>query len=126
MTRYGLRAGVLAGALMLLPVVLYAQNPAPQGLVPCDGPDCNFASLVQLGQIIINWLVYISVIVAAVLFGWAGVKYVTAGGDPGKIKEARDIIRKTLIGFLFVIGAWLIVYTITEALGLKTDYTLLE
>ena len=107
----------------------------PFGLVPCTGIDpdddftgppapnqhrCTFADLVRLGQNIINWLLYIAVFLAAVLLGWAGVLYMSAGGDESRVKLAHEIFKNVLIGFIIALAAWLIVYTITTAL-LKPD-----
>ena len=114
--------------LLILPVFIFvpvalAQDAtggvdpsAESGLVPCDGADCGFNDLIQLAQNLINWMVYISVPIAAIVFTWAGMLYVTAAGDPGKIAKAHGLFKNVALGFVIVLAAWLIVYTITNSL----------
>lgn len=99
---------------------------ATYGLIPCNGPDCTFDSFVQLAQNLINYLIMISIPLTAIAFAYAGFLMVTSAGSEEKIKQGKAIFGKVLIGFLFILGAWLIVYTITTALLTDpTNYTLL-
>lgn len=77
---------------------------------------CTFASLVDLARRVIRFLILISIPLAAISFAWAGTLYISAAGNPGKISKAHEIFKKTLIGFVFILAAWLIVYTIINAL----------
>jgi hypothetical protein len=52
-----------------------------------------------------DWLFYILLIVAAIFIIIAGYNFVTAGGDPGKIKTAKDYILWALIGVLVSFAA---------------------
>ena len=45
--------------------------------------------------------------VVAIIIG--GQRMITAGGDPGKVKSAKDILMQALIGLAVVILAWAIV-----------------
>ena len=58
--------------------------------------------------------------VAAVAFAWAGVLYLTAAGDEGKIGKAHAIFTDVLIGLGIVLSAWLIVKLIVTGLGVKS------
>src|SRR3989344_5583140 len=91
------------------------------GIVPCDGPDCDFPKLILLGQNIINYLILLSIPLAAVAFAYCGFLFLTAAGNESQIKKAKGIGWHVLWGFLAVLSAWLIVYFITQAL-LSTDY----
>lgn len=106
--------------MLCIPAVMFAQpNPGPttDGLVPCNGPECDFDDLVTLIQNIINFLLYtVAVPVATLLFMWAGFKYLTAGGDPGKVKAAHSIFMNVFIGFLIALGAWLVVNLLAQTL----------
>lgn len=96
-------------------------------LIPCNGPDCTFDSFVQLGQNLINFLIVLSIPLTAIAFAWAGFLMVTSAGSEEKIKQGKAIFGKVLIGFIFILSAWLIVYTITTALlNDPKNYTLLE
>lgn len=85
-------------------------------LIVCNGPDCDFAALAKLVKNLINFMIYLSTILATAAFAWAGVVLLTSGGNPGKKDEAKKIFKKVLIGYLWILGAWLLVYTISSAL----------
>jgi hypothetical protein len=79
-------------------------------------PECEkygWPELVLVSQRLMNFLIALSIPLAAVGFAFAGFFYVTAAGSEEKIKKAHSIFWKIGIGFLLVLGAWLIVYTIT-------------
>lgn len=86
---------LLLGALVL-PVMAMAQ-------IGGQPPTIN-TSLSGLGKIIVDavWLIFTVIVVIA--FVIAGVKFFTAGGDPGKIAEARTAfiwgIAGVLVGIL--------------------------
>lgn len=91
-------------------------------LVPCGGPNdpggatgCQACKLASLGQNIINFLVGISIPLAAVMFAYAGFIYFTSSVID-KIEKAKKIFTSVLIGFAIVIGGYLIVETILHAL----------
>ncbi len=75
---------------------------------------CTMCHIVQLIQNILSFLVTISVIVATLMFIYAGFLYLTAGGSADKIKSANKIFTNVFIGFIFVLGAFLIVDTIMK------------
>ena len=96
-------------------------------LIPCNGTEttvingktvtgCTFDHFVQLGQNLINFLIVLSIPLTAIAFAWAGFLMVTSAGSEEKIKQGKAIFGKVLVGFIFILGAWLIVYTITTAL----------
>jgi hypothetical protein len=80
-------------------------------LIVCSGTDadpCTFAHLV----------------LATMAFAYAGFILLTSGGSEGKKDEAKKIFTKVLIGYLWILGAWLLVYTITSVL-LNSGYSVL-
>lgn len=105
----GFLASIAVFGLLLLPLVTGAQfSQAP--IVPCDGVDCNFNNLLQLVNNVIDFLIQIiAVPIATILFLYAGFIYVTAAGDPGKIKKAHGIFVNVFWGFIIALGAWLII-----------------
>lgn len=88
----------------------------PTGLIPCSGTDCQACHLAGLAQNIINWLVGISIPLAAAMFAYAGIMYFTAGttGALGKYEDAHKIFKNVGFGFLIVICAWLGIQTILK------------
>ena len=93
-------------------------------LIVCNGPDCNFGHLITLTQNLINNLIVLSTFLAVATFAYAGFILLTSGGSTGKKDEAKKIFIKVGIGYLWILGAWLLVYTITSVL-LNTGYSIL-
>src|SRR3989344_3815011 len=81
-------------------------------IVPCEGLDCDLCSVGDLMQNIINFLLAISIPIAAVMFAYAGALYMSAGGNPTQIGKAQKIFKSVGIGFLIAITGWLVVQTI--------------
>lgn len=105
-------------SLAFVGVVQGAEIPGLTGpIVTCgaSAPGCNFCNLVQLSQNIINFLVGFSVIVAVLLFVYAGFLYLTAGASEENVKTAHKVFRSVFIGFIIVLAAWLIIDTIMKA-----------
>jgi hypothetical protein len=90
------------------------------GIVPCNGVLCQMCDLVKLSQNIINFLIGLSIPLAAALFAWAGVLFFTSSAVD-KIAKARSILTNALIGFLIAISAWLVVQTLMKAI-LSDDF----
>lgn len=84
------------------------------GLVPCDGVTvkCDFCAFIKLANNVITFIIYTSFLVAVVGFMYAGLLLLTAQGDPGKRNNAKKIFTHTMWGFVIILSAWLIVYTI--------------
>ena len=86
--------------IILVPVLVSAQD-----FIPCGGPgqhDCGYYDLLQLVNNIINWIIKISVPVAAGVFAWAGIKMMIHGDNPGKRSESINTMKKVFIGFVFL------------------------
>lgn len=86
-------------------------------LIVCNGPDCNFGHLITLSQNVIRALVLLSSFLAVIAFIYAGFLLMTSGGKEGQKTRAKDIFKKVFIGYLWILAAWLIVYTITSLLA---------
>jgi len=105
--------------LVWLAVPLFAFG-ASSGLVPCEGISCQLCSLAALVQNIINFAIGISIPIAAVLFTIAGLKYATAGGNPGKISDAHDIFTTVGVGFILTLSGWLVINIVLTTLVANT------
>lgn len=102
---------LLALALVALPVVVSAQFEV------CEGPDCDFSHLVLLVQRVINFLIFtLAFPISALMFAYAGILMLTAGGKEGQIKKAKSVFWGVAVGLVLMLAAWLIVYTITNTL----------
>ena len=115
---------LLVPAAFFVPSTAFAQDGVtddiPNRIVPeCgygDHDECGFCDLGELAQNIINFLVVFAVVTAALLFAWAGVLLLTAGGKPDNVSKARSIFTSVLIGLIVIISAWLIVDIILKTL----------
>ena len=81
-----------------------------------DNEMCNFENLVELGVNIIDFLIKLTTLVATAAFVWVGLLLLTSGGDEKKKNEAKAIAMKVLKGYLWVMFAWLLVYTVLNVL----------
>ena len=111
----------------------FITDPIHAGLVPCGTSDrvsggflegeCSFCDLQVLALNILNFLVLISAVVAALLFLNAGFLYITSSANPGNISRAHKIFGNTLVGMIIIFAAWLIVSQIIKS---KILYFLLK
>jgi ABC-type nickel/cobalt efflux system permease component RcnA len=93
-------------------------------LIVCDGVKvaCTYTKLIQLANNLITALIIISTFFATAAFAWAGILWLTSGGDESKHKEAKNVFKKVGIGYLWILGAWLLVYTIFSVLVDQEQY----
>lgn len=98
-----------------------------RGIVPsCKNDNCGWGDLIELARKLVNYLILISAPIAAIVFAYAGFLLTTAGPDTGKRETAKKLFLNATIGFIFVLVAWLIVYTITNALLTSAGYSILQ
>ena len=75
-----------------------------------DNP-CKFTHIIELAKkLIMGWIIA-GVIIATMGFAYAGLLYITSMGSTEKISHAHSIFIKTFWGFVFMLSAWLIAYT---------------
>lgn len=118
---------LLIALVIFLPFfVLSDTSPGPDTkLIVCDGPDCTFDSLIKLGINIMNFIIVISIPLAAIAFVVAGFKLITSAGNESGLTDAKKIFTNTAIGLVIVLAAWLIIKTILLALLDDPAYSLL-
>ncbi|GEM_PF-2469868 len=88
------------------PVIIEFKNPLGS---------LTFADLINN---VINFLFTIAVILAPILFVVAGVIFMTAAGDPGKVKTARSMLLWTIVGFGVILISKGLVTVLKSILGL--------
>lgn len=69
---------------------------------------CQLCDLVKLARNLINFAVAFSVIVATLMFTYAGVLYFTSAAKDN-IKKAHGIFIKVFVGLVIILSAWLVV-----------------
>lgn len=111
-----------------LPTILYAlpANGGPLGLMVCDGVEvkCNFAKLLLLFERGISALVKIATVATVLALIYMGIKLLTSQGNAGALSEVKEQAKWILIGYVVILAAWLIVYTILKVL-IKPEFNLL-
>jgi hypothetical protein len=100
-------------AVMALPVKVLAQSPfeRAQEMTKETAEKANISSDQSLTQIvgsIINSLLGFLGIIFLVLMIYAGFLWMTARGDEGQTKKARDMIFQAVIGLVIVVAAFAI------------------
>jgi hypothetical protein len=98
--------------VFIMPVL--SQAAEPTSIVNCDGVDtkCTVNSLIGMINGIINWIISIAGVIFTISCIYGGFLYMTSGENPGNKAKAKSILYSTLIGFIIILVAWLIVYTI--------------
>lgn len=94
-------------------------------LIVCDGPDCDFLDLITLVKNLINAMVFLSTLVVVGLLAYVGILLLTSGGNEGARNKGKDIFFQVIIGYLWILGGWLVIYTITSVL-LNDGYSFLS
>ncbi|MEX1027101.1 MAG: pilin [Candidatus Paceibacterota bacterium] len=91
------------------------ESDSPDGIV--NGPEqCKFNHFMVLIQNVITWIILFTIPVAAIMFSYAGYLLISAQGNESKITQGKQVFATVAIGFVFVLAAWLIVYTIASVL----------
>lgn len=113
--RHGLSRALLCAALAItavsLPPVAWAQNAAQENVAltaEAAGVSQGSTDLITIIGRIINIALGFVGTVFLVLMLWAGYQYMTAAGDPEKIKKAVTTIRNSIIGIVIIAAAWAI------------------
>jgi hypothetical protein len=70
--------------------------------------------------LLINFLL----VLATLVFLWGIIKYISAGGDAAKVKEARSYILWGIIGLAIMASVWAIVKFVQSNVGVGDDSTI--
>ncbi len=119
-------------AFAFIPMHVMAQD-APRldysGFVNCDGvvkkseqfrqTKCDFEALMATINKMINWMFYISIPAAGVLFSYAGLLYIR--GTSNSRSQANKIFTSVGIGFIIMLVAWIGVRTAVDWLVEKNS-----
>lgn len=97
---------IILALIILLPGVIFAQN---QGLVKCNGPDCDFAALVTLLNNIIRFLYQLALALGAFVIAYGGWMYFTAAGNMSKVSKGHEAMKMGAVGLIVVLLAFFII-----------------
>jgi hypothetical protein len=108
--------GVAIGVLLLSPLYALAAGTSFFGplVPPCTEyggavPICQACNAIQLVDNILRFFVSLAVMIAALMFAYAGFLYVSASSNKQNIDSAKKIFVNVFIGLIFVVAAYLIV-----------------
>lgn len=82
----------------------------------------NAAGLTQIENLFrqfINLSVAAAFVALVVVLVWAGIRFLTSGGDAKAIQSASMTVTWALLGMLFLVVAWLVLQLIATFTGLK-------
>ena len=108
----------------LVPECSVATRDATTGITTTTKP-CGFADLMHLIRHLIDFAFFLAMPIAVCLFAWAGWLYLSSGGSQGKVDAAHKIFWSVGVGLFWVLGAWLVIKLISDAL-LNPDYVRLS
>jgi hypothetical protein len=100
-----------------------------QSLNPCTGIQSGFSNLCnldgnQLGPIIgavVTFLLIIVAIIALFFLIYGGLRWVTSGGDKGKVDEARKTVIAAIVGLVIAFLAFFILSVVLGFFGLSLN-----
>ena len=92
--------------------------PGWQNLIVCDGvtEPCEYRHLIELARVLINDLFILSTFLAVAVFAYAGFKMLMSRGSETEYKKAVTMFGKVAWGYVWILAAWLVVYTISKVL----------
>ena len=103
----------------ILSLSVFLPNITSAQLVLCDGTaanPCNFDALVLMINNGLTWFVGMSATIAAITFSIAGAKMLLNPESDSEREAAKEMFKKTVIGLVIVLGAWLFINTIISTL----------
>ena len=107
--------------LSFVPLVASAQGTGIVYVCNRGAPgECRFEDLVIAARNVVNFGTQFALAFSVVVLAYAGFKYMTSEGNPGKISAATHMLTNVCIGIFFVLTAWLIVTLILNALGVNS------
>lgn len=95
-----------------------------KGLVKCGHAGqrmCTLCDIVLGLNVIIKYIMGISLFVALAVFVIGAVMYIVSAGDTGMITKAKDAMKNAAIGIVIIFAAWLIVNYTIQILGTKSN-----
>jgi len=82
-------------------------------------PSTNNTSFEQIIDAIINYIFLAGVIIFPIMAIIAGFLFLSSGGDPSKVKKAKDILLYSVIGLFIVLLARGIISVIKSVIGVS-------
>ena len=78
------------------------------------GVEITLDKIISIASGITDFLYTVAGVLIGIVLVWTGIIWATAGGEPGKLKQAKDLFKAGLIGALIIFGAGAIIGTIGD------------
>ncbi len=103
------------------PFILHATSTPDTGrfgLIVCDGVDdeCGFDDLKELFVKGVKALVEVATVITVLALIVMGFKLMTSAGNPQALTETKKRAKWIIVGYVCILAAWLVVYTILNTL----------
>lgn len=104
------------------------QNTGKTGLIECSGEftngvqDCNIETFFGTITEILKYIYITAFSIATILFAYAGILFMTAQGDSGKIDTAKGIFKSVIIGLVIMALSYWLVLQLLQRLGVGTEF----
>jgi len=121
------RRTIYAIVLLFSPVVAFASALKP--IVPSETCALGYGAVFEMIQRLMSDAIILASIFAVLLISYAGFLFVTNPSSPSNISKGRTVLIDTVIGFVIILAAWLIVNEIMSVFttgGLASFTTLLK
>lgn len=111
---------IVVFVILVLPLYVGAQSGLPKQIVPdtCNEPGgCqSICDIVKLAQNVLNFGIFMAVVLSAILFAYAGWKLLTAGGNTEVYAQGKRVFGNVLIGLIIILVGWIVVDTLMRAM----------
>jgi hypothetical protein len=101
-------------------LVICGKTPGPDVNADYIHP-CGWNDIIQLISHVITDLVILSTYIVVVACVYSGFKLLMARGKPGELESVKNMFMKILIGYFWVLVAWVLIYTIVSKLAPSTS-----
>ncbi len=115
-----LSATIVVFVLLMIPFIVSAAG-LPKQLVPttynCQGTGgCDsICAVVELAQNVLNFGIFMAVVLSAFLFAYAGWSMITAGGNSEIYAKGKRVFGNVLIGLIIILAGWIIIDTLMKS-----------
>lgn len=103
-------ARVLLGTVVIVGLIVAVATPA-------FGASTTAPTLNSVIDNLRNWIVGFLAALATLFLTIGGVRYLTAGGDPGQVEKAKTALKSAAIGYALAILAPLLVSILASVVG---------
>lgn len=78
-------------------------------------------SFKEIIDTLINFVTIVGVAIAPIFILYAGFLFMTSGGDPGKLKTAKNILIYVVVGLMILFLAKGLIAVLQNAIGIKSQ-----